>query len=70
MFVKALGIDLYDLIPGTMYEFGVQIVKDSQATLFSESVFNQQTLVHNYLVDIIFKYRNSARVLTVLVFCP
>ena len=48
MFVKALGIVLYDLIPGTMYELGVQIVKDSQATPFSESVFNQQTLVHNY----------------------
>ena len=39
--VKALHVVLYDLRPGTRYEFKVRTVKDSQASQFSEGVVNK-----------------------------
>ena len=39
--VKALHVVLYDLMPGTKYEFKVRTVKDAQASPFSDVVTNK-----------------------------
>ena len=39
--VKALRVVLYDLVPGTKYEFKVRTVLDASASPFSVSVFNR-----------------------------
>ena len=64
--VKALRVVLYDLVPGTKYEFKVRTVLDANASPFSKSVFNRtfetgdfKTLLTSFCITVIYYYNNT-----------